>query len=173
MPVFEETVVTPLYFNQECVAYTQAITPIYGSLVGAENYFRNKIAVTVRDWIDAEQSDKEAALRDATNRIEVLNFRGTPSSETGLHFPTQEHGMPDKIAIACYEIALKLLSDIDPDTEADNLSASNRGYAGGRTSYDRSFVQEHIRSGIPSAYAWSILRPYLCDPLSIKLRRGD
>lgn len=172
MPIFNESVVTPLYLSHSCEGYTQATDPIYGTVTGAENYFRSKIKNMVRPWIDADDDDRLAALREATRRIEALCFLGTPVG-TLLHFPTEEHGTPDQLHIACYEIALRLLDDINPDTESDNLSVTSQGYAGGRTSYDRSFVQDHIRQGIPSAYAWSILRPYLRDPLAIKLRRGD
>jgi hypothetical protein len=174
MPVYEETVATPLNITQQTAVYTQDTTPIYGSLVGAENYFASKIKNSVRDWVDADTDDKVAALKEATRRIEQLNFMGTRATDSqGLHFPTNELGTPNGLDFACYEIALKLLSGIDPDTEADNLSVVSQGYAGGRSSYDRSFVQEHTRAGIPSAFAWSILRPLLCDPFSIKLRRGD
>jgi hypothetical protein len=172
MPVYTITVVTPFYTNQNVEGYSQVTAPFYGTLSGAETYFRGKIKNTVRDWIEADDDDRVASLRDATRRIEALCFLGTPSGPY-LHFPTEEDGTPNDILIACYEIALKLLSGIDPDTEADNLSVTSQGYAGGRSNYDRSFVQDHIRSGIPSAYAWSILRPYLRDPNSIKLRRGD
>jgi hypothetical protein len=170
--IYDITVVTPFYLSHGCEVYTQAIDPIYGTLTGAENYFRTKIKNTVRDWVDAEDDDKLASLREATRRIEALCFLGTPVG-TLLHFPTEEDGTPQNIHKACYEIALKLISGIDPDTEADNLSVSSQGYAGGRTTFDRSFVQDHIRSGIPSAYAWSILRPYLRDPCAIKIRRGE
>lgn len=172
MPVYEISVVTPFYLSHKCEGYTQATYPIYGTVTGAETYFRSKIKNTVRSWFDADDEDRVAALRDATGRIEALCFLGTPVG-TQLHFPTEEHGTPDDILKACYTIALRLLDDINPDTEADNLSVTSQGYAGGRTVYDRSFVQDHIRSGIPSAYAWSILRPYLRDPNAIKLRRGD
>lgn len=172
MPEILRTVQTPLYFSHSVEGYTQATDPIYGTLTGAETYFRSKIKSTVQDWTYADDDDRLASLRDATRRIESLCFLGTPAGNQ-LHFPTEEHGTPDDIHKACYEIALKLLSGIDPDTEADNLSVTSQGYAGGRTSFDRSFVQAHVRHGIPSAYAWSILRPYLRDPDSIKLRRGD
>ncbi len=81
--------------------------------------------------------------------------------------------VPGEIEIACYEIALCLLNDIDPDVEARNLSVTGQGYAGTRTTYDRDFIQEHIRAGIPSAYAWSILRPYLSDPQVLRLVRAS
>jgi hypothetical protein len=172
MPIINVTVVTPFYLSHKCEGYTQATTPMYGTVTGAETYFRGKIRNTVSDWINADDDDRVAALQDATRRIEALCFLGTPVG-TLLHFPTEEHGLPADILKACYEIALKLLSGIDPDTEADNLSVTSQGYAGGRTVFDRTFVQDHIRSGIPSAYAWSILRPYLRDPSLIKLRRGE
>ena len=166
-------VVTRYYPTQTSEIYTQEIGSIYGTLTGAENYFRGRIKSTVRDWLDAEYEDKMAALRTATRLIENLNFKGCKvDSEQRLHFPTVEAGTPSQIALACYEIALRLLEGINPDTEADNLSVTSQGYAGGRSSFDRSFVQEHIRANIPSATAWSILRPYLCDPLALSLRRG-
>lgn len=170
--VIDITVVTPFYLSHKCEGYTQATSPIYGTVTGAETYFRSKIKSTAQAWIYADDDDRMAALQDATRRIEALCFLGTPVG-TLLHFPTEEHGLPNDILKACYEIALKLLNEIDPDTEADNLSVSRQGYAGGMTVYERTFVQAHIRSGIPSAYAWSILRPYLRDPDTIKLRRGD
>lgn len=168
------TVVTPFYTNHVCTVYTQAIAPIYGTVAGAENYFRGKISNTVKDWTDSDDNDRMAALRQATRIIETLNFRGLPAVSTQLlHFPTDVHGMPDDVQIACYEIALKLLSGIDPDTEQDNLSVTSQGYAAGRSTFDRSFVQDHVRAGVPSAFAWSILRPYLCDPKAIRTSRGS
>ncbi len=171
MPVYNESVFTPFYLNHQCIAYTQAVTPYYGTLSGADNYFRTKISNTVRDWTDADLDDRLASLRSATRMIDSLNLIGTPTGEL-IHFPTDEHGLPNDIMIACYEIALKLLSGIDPDVEVNNLSATLQGYGGGQTRYDRQFVLDHIRAGIPSAYAWSILRPFLCDPQAIQISRG-
>jgi len=166
-------VITPFYTFQQCAVYTQAIDPIYGTLTGAENYFRGMIKSTVTEWTDADSDDRMAALRRATQIMETLNFKGTPVSDDQiLHFPTNEHGTPDGINKACYMIALRLLEGINPDTEADNLSVTLQGYAGGQTRYDRQFVQEHIRAGVPSANAWLILRPYLCDPNAIRVSRG-
>lgn len=84
------------------------------------------------------------------------------------------HGIPrvpGDIEVATYEIALAFLNGVNMDTEARNLSVTSQGYSGARTSYDRSFTQDHIRAGIPSAYAWSILRPYLADPQAVHLVR--
>lgn len=195
MPIYNETIITgfslsqsliktkvltviidtPYYSYSICTVYTQTTTPIYGTLTDAENYFKGKITSSVTNWIDAPDNDKIASLRQATQIIDSLNFKGTkldPSNQL-LTFPTDLHGLPDNILKACYEIALKLLSGIDPDIEVENLSRTSQGYGFAKTNYDRSFVQDHIRAGVPSALAWTILRPYLCDPLNIKVSRGD
>ena len=80
--------------------------------------------------------------------------------------------VPGEIEVACYEIALCLLNGWDPEIEARNLSVTSSGYAGARSSYDRSFLQAHLRAGVPSALAWSILRPYLNDPQALRITRG-
>src|SRR4051812_8478071 len=123
MPIINVTVVTPFYLSHKCEGYTQATNPSYGTVTEAETYFRGKIKSAARDWLDADDEDRVAALQDATRRVEALCFLGTPIG-TQLHFPTVEHGLPPDILKACYEITLKLLSGIDPDTEADNLSVS-------------------------------------------------
>lgn len=167
------TVVSAYYPTQDLQIYTKSVLPYYGTLASAENYFRSKIRSTVREWFDSEPEDKIASLREATRLIETLNFLGTPVSEDQLlHFPTEEDGQPIGVEVACYEIALQLLKGLDPETEKRNLSVTSQGFAGSRTTYARDFVQEHLNAGIPSAIAWSILRPYLGDPSLIKLSRG-
>lgn len=173
MAEITRTVTSNLYFNGACEVFTQAITPYYGSYVGAENYVASLLSHRRRDWNFATKDDRIASLREATRLIEALNFRGTKLvSGQILHFPTSEDGLPNGIAIACYEIALQLIGGVDIETEARNLSVTSQGFASGRTTFDRSFVQEHIRANVPSAYAWSILRPYLCDPLGLQLSKG-
>lgn len=87
--------------------------------------------------------------------------------------PTGTVRVPGAIEVACYEIALCFLNGVDMDIEARNLSVASQGYAGARVAYDRSSIQEHLRAGIPSAYAWSILRPYLADPQVIRMVRSS
>jgi hypothetical protein len=171
MAIYDETVADVLYYGSVSEIYTESTSPYYGNLTNAGNYFKTKLDGDT--WFDANLFDQENSLREATRRIEALNLAGTKVSEDQLlHFPTEEKGTPKAIYIATYEIALKLLDGREPDREVDALSTTLKAYAGFRTMYDRSTVQEHIRAGIPSAYAWSILRPYLCDALRVKLRKG-
>ncbi len=165
---------SPFYINQIVDVWTAPNTPYYGTLVGANNYFKTKLHT--ESWEDSDKETREKSLHEATRIIESLAFKGSKeNSEQILFFPraTVDNGsIPQDIILASYEIALALLNGIDPDTEARNLSATAQGYAGSRTTYDRSFIQEHIRAGVPSAFAWSILRPYLCDPQAVRLSRG-
>ncbi len=87
--------------------------------------------------------------------------------------PTGTPVIPGEIEVAAYEIALCFLNGFDPEIEARNLSVTSQGYAGARSSYDRTFIQDHLRAGVPSALAWSILRPYLADPQALRLTRGS
>ena len=105
--------------------------------------------------------------------IDNLNFRGKKNSSTQLlQFPRgTDTVVPTDIKIACYEIALRLLDGFDPDFEAENLGSINQGIAGLRDTYDRSFVLDHLRAGIPSPRAWALLKPYLVDPQTILLSR--
>lgn len=160
--------------GDETVPDGYIINEYYGTLNGANTYFHSKLHT--ESWMNAPIEDREKALFDATRRIEVLAFKGSKAtSEQVLFFPrlTLDSGVvPDDIIMATYEIALALLNGIDPDVEARNLSVSAQGYAGARTTYDRSYTQDHLRAGIPSAYAWSILRPYLADPQNLRVSRG-
>lgn len=174
MPIFEQSIQHYLYFTEQAIVYTQSVDPFYGTMTGADTYLKTKLPQQTNVWFRSEMAQRVQALQSATQIIESLNLFGEPLSSTQtLHFPTCEDGMPNQILKACYEIALKLISGYDPDVEAENLSVTSQGYVGSRTNYDRSFVQDHIRAGVPSAFAWTILRPYLCDPLAIRLSRGS
>lgn len=85
--------------------------------------------------------------------------------------PSLPHVVPGDIEVAAYECALAFLNGIDMDVETRNFGVESQGYAGARTTYNRTYIQEHLRAGIPSATAWSILRPYLADPQALKLVR--
>jgi hypothetical protein len=163
-----------LYLSQEAVGYTQSAFPNYGTVVGADTYFSSKL--NTETWEYAEYDTKIRSLKHATRLIEALAFKGKRSTDGQiLFFPraTIDNGrVPDEIVYACYEIAIALLNDVDPEVEARNLSVTGNGYGGMRTSYNREYTQEHLRNGIPSSLAWSILRPYLSDPKAFRLSRG-
>ena len=208
------------YYPWDCaVCYTQSVEPYYGTLVGADNYFKTRLHT--QQWDFAEKDERVAALHMATRQIETLNFRGQRANPKQIlffprtidvpgftnkcqccgyifvekdyvvnytrsfwgvlgyppicpdHKPNGTPIVPGEIEVACYEIALCFLNGFDLETETRNLSVTSQGYAGARTSYARDFIQDHLRAGIPSALAWSILRPYLNDPQRIKLTRSS
>lgn len=201
------------YPQQTVEVWTQSIVPYYGTLVGADNYFKTRL--NTETWDFADKADREASLHMATRVIEALHFKGVKANPDQILFfprsvdvpgfvltptrctvdrtitdfsecnnlgfppicpdatPTGTAVVPGNIEVACYEIALCFLNGFDPEIESRNLSVNSQGYAGARTSYDRSFIQDHLRAGIPSAYAWSILRPYLADPQALRLVRGS
>lgn len=176
MPVYNESVGDVLYFTQPQIdVWTQSVTPFYGSLVGADNYFKTRLRTSMWDY--AETGDRLKSLHMATRAIEILHFKGQKEDcNQILFFPRKcldKGKVPGDIENACYEIALSLLNGVDPDIEARNLSVTGQGYAGARTTYDRSFIQDHLRAGIASAQAWSILRPYLADPSALRLSRDS
>jgi hypothetical protein len=168
------------------------ITDIYGTVSDAEDYFA--VRLHEQAWSDASPSDKSAALLRATKIIDRLNFKGYKSTvysllqstdcpaqtdinsanaAQALEFPRDtDSTVPEEIELACYEIAYALLDGIDPELELENLSVSSQGYASARTTYDRGRNPlEHLNAGIPSAYAWSFLKPFLRDAGGIKLSR--
>lgn len=89
-----------------------------------------------------------------------------------LEFPRgRDTAIPVDIKIATYEIAFALLDGVEPDSELENLGVVSQGYSSVRTTYDRSFVQEHLNAGVPSATAWRYLKPYLRDGSTVKFSR--
>jgi hypothetical protein len=165
-------------------------TETYGDLEDADEYFSTRLHEQA--WSDSSTQDKTAAMLRATRMIDRLNFKGYKSTvydylETTdcpeqeeinaanaaqiLEFPRDtDDTVPEEIELACYEIAYALLDGIDPELELENLSVSSQGYASARTTYDRGRnPQEHLNAGIPSAFAWSFLKPFLRDAGGIKL----
>ncbi len=180
----DQTVVSLLYFTQCPLFFTEVCLPIYGSLVGAINYFGTRLRT--EPWDNATKDERLKALHEATRLIDRLYFIGKKADPVqGLEFPrvsivvnqgdlnlvTINTFIPPDIQIACYEIAMKLLDGYDPDFEADNLGANSQGFEGVRTTYDRTASLEHTRAGIPSAVAWSYLRPYLVDNRQVRISR--
>ena len=151
---------------------TEAYLLFYGNIQDSDNYFSKKL--NGEKWINTIRLKKEQALSQATRLIDRLNFAGNKKDSTqNLQFPRgDDTTVPTDIKIACYELSYRLLiGKIDIEMEIANLTAESRGYSGVRSTYNRTFVQEWIMAGIPSAIAWSYLRPYLVNPDQMLLSR--
>lgn len=171
MAEYIRSVTNNLYFNQSSDCVSEMFSPTYGTLQEAHNYLSRKLNNT--SWLEAIPEKRQAAITEATRIIDTLNFRGKKHISTQLlQFPRgTDSVIPYDIKFACFEIALRLLDGFDPELEVENLGSTNQGIAGLRDTYDRSFVLDHIRAGVPSPRAWSLLLPYLVDPKTIIVSR--
>jgi hypothetical protein len=185
-----------LFPVQNCNGDNSQFLDAYGTLSEANNYFDNRLRST--PWKRATSNDKRSALHEATQMIDRLNFAGNKTDPNQVHqfprapipSPTQivvnESGIPVTLAslddppdtvipiditYACFEIAMKLIQGYDPDREADLLATVSHSYSGVRTAFDRDFVPDYMRAGIPSFRAWSYLKPFLRDPAECFLTR--
>lgn len=169
----------------------------YVTMNETQAYFETRLHTEAWDSSDFEQRQK--ALYDATRRIDRLNFAGekaaayqyrqtlscpnapsdseikainTAGLTQELAFPRgTDSEIPQAIKDACCEIAYALLDGRDPDKDLEDLATVSQGFSSIRNTKDRSFAHEHLLAGIPSAYAWSLIRPFLRDPRQIKLVR--
>lgn len=186
-----------LFFVQNCNGDQTLFLDAYGTLSEANTYFDNRLRSV--SWKRARKEDKMSALREATLIIDRLNYSGDKSDPTQYHqFPRQPTVLPTQVVIdpadglpvnlktlqddpdtriprdikyACFEVAIKLIQGYDPDKEVDLLATESHSYSGVRTSFNREFVPDYIRAGIPSFRAWTYLRPYLRNPEEIVLTR--
>lgn len=145
---------------------------MYISLAAANTYFNEERLITAA-WIAANNSERTKALKEATRRIDRLNFRGSKTSATqDNQFPRDgDTAVPQDIMRGCAEVAYALLDGVDPDREANNVSVTGEGFSSVRTNYDRSFVPDYVRAGIPTQTAWNYLSPYLIDPRDVDVGR--
>lgn len=143
----------------------------YIDLLDANTYFSQRLHT--EDWDYASDADRTKALIMATKAIDRLNFNGDKADEDQEHeFPRgTDTSIPQQVQDACCELALSLLSGIDPDLEFQNLGLLNQGYANVRSTYDRRRTAPHIAAGIPSVAAWRLLLPFLRDPSVIEMSR--
>jgi len=143
----------------------------YGTQSRANVYFSKRLKTQV--WDSALYNDREAALIMATRKIDRLNFAGNKHESTqDLQFPRGDDvEVPVEIEYATYELALVLLGDYDENQEITSLGVLTEAYSGVRTTYDGTYVNEHIRAGIPSVEAWDFLRPFLRDHVQVRLSR--
>lgn len=144
----------------------------YGTISEADNYFANE-RLNSDVWVEAIAEDKNKALIGATRVIDYLNFSGVKLTvDQVLQFPRgADTVVPEDIRLATYETGINLLDDFDIDQEIRSLEATTQSFSSVRSTYDRTFVPEHIRAGVPSIFAWNLLKPYLRDPAGIQLSR--
>ncbi|GAI17608.1 unnamed protein product [marine sediment metagenome] len=149
----------------------------YDTYTNANTYFASRLHVIA--WNDSTTTEKTTALIEASTRIDRLHFRGKKVDDAqDLEFPRyygdEADGTevtPDDIKIAAYEVAFALLDGVDPEFEMENLAISSQGFSSIRNTYSRGEAPEHIAAGIPSAYAWRFLKPYLAKSNVVRLKR--
>lgn len=144
----------------------------YGSLTEANDYFANKLYSDL--WFDQDPDLRVKAMKDATLRLDRLNFIGvrTDSSQE-LQFPRNgSNDIPVNIKRAVFEIAFQLLDGRDPEIEYNLLRKQTIGVGPGRASNDTKLIPIHVANGIPSLLAWSYIKPYLRDKSRLKLQRS-
>lgn len=148
-----------------------AYDSMYGSLVDAQSYFDTRLNADA--WLESTQDEQKKALISATRRIDRLNFNGDKtSSDQTLEFPRGgDQTVPQDIAVACYEIALALLEGADPEMEFSSLTSTSFGFGPVKLGREIASIPDYVRSGIPSALAWSYIRPYLRDSRSIRISK--
>jgi hypothetical protein len=146
-------------------------TTSYATLTEALDYFDTRHQN--RAWLKITDEKRRKYLISATRLIDRLNFSGDKADDDQtLEFPRgDDTTVPTAISIACCEIAYALASGRDPDLDVDATMTVSTGPSQLRTTYQRDFIPEHIVHGIPSAIAWSYLKPYLRDIREITLSR--
>ena len=147
----------------------------YATTVEAQTYFDGKLHISA--WVEADEDQRNRALREATIRIDQLVFRGARTDDAqDLEWPRintiyADDVIPQRVKDAVCEIAYALLDGFEPELDTESLAVTSEGYSAARTTYDRVSVPEHFAAGIPSALAWKYLKPLLGDVRGIKLSR--
>lgn len=148
--------------------------PYYGSINGGNIYFSKRLRT--EDWEMASDEDKQKALFEATYAIDRLNYKGSRTVTTQkLQFPRDgDTVVPRDIEYATYEVAIVLLSGLDPEAEALNLQTAMTKFAGATIAHNpfRSPLP-YVLAGIHSAKAWRLIYPYLRVVNTISLTRVD
>lgn len=174
MPMIDRTVSHVLVFRHEVCVANSTNLKFYGTLERADNYFAMMLEGQL--WCCTDRTRKLQALVSATRRIDRLNFVGVQAVPgQPLQFPRgTDTVVPVDIEEATFQLALALLSGVDPDTEADNINVTLQAYGLGlRSEYDRTITPPHTAAGIPSPTAWNLLKPYLDERLGMLLRRSS
>lgn len=145
----------------------------YVTVIEADDYFSELYKRAL--WSEITVTERQQALNSATAMIDRLKFAGAKhDADQELEFPRDdETDVPTDIKVACFELAYSLVDGKDAELEIENLPIVAKGYSAIRSTFDRTFVLEHVRAGIPSYAAWTRLKPYLCDDKAVVIRRVD
>lgn len=137
----------------------------------AQLYFDGRVGSEC--WDSSDSTERLKALKHATRIIDRLNFVGCKAdANQELQFPRNgDTVVPQAIKHAVCEIALALLDGVNPELEFENINMVSQGYGAVRSTFDRSVKPAHILAGVPSFTAWTYLKPYLRDTLSVDLHR--
>lgn len=171
MPVLTVDAADILIFHEDQIGFGGITTGHYGTMNEGSMYFASRLFN--RPWVIANPNKRRASLVEATQLIDNLSFWGSKNDpDQPMEFPRNSHSIvPVAIRQACYEIALMLLDGFDVEKEVSALTVTGIGFAGKRSTFDRTNVQDHVRNGIPSFKAWLLLTPYLSDPTQVNLVR--
>lgn len=114
-------------------------------------------------WDDATEDQQLKALKQASRLIDSLNYIDDKASPTQEHaFPrTGRTGVPQEIQLACIELALDILDDVDGERDYDDQLIVSEGYASVRATYNRERVSLHKILGVSSRTAFKYLLPWL------------
>ena len=148
----------------------------YTTVVEAEAYLRYHLAKNA--WFSATEDRRKGALIAATRIIDRLPYIGWRAVEgQKLKFPRVILGfdlgetVPQPIQEACVEIALALLSGIDPEKEFNSLTLSRKEYLGMVQVKDTRHMEPHKLAGVPSMAGYLLLVPYLREVGTVTLNR--
>lgn len=136
-------------------------------------------------WDLSTDSKRAKALKQATRMIKALavpDFMATANdaltkiASLGAEpIPAEllaQSVMPEDIIAATVEIALKLLDGYDVELEFANASIASVSF--NSIKQDNKTKEEiplHVIAGIPSAYAFSLLRGYMPNSKTVHLNR--
>lgn len=161
----------------------------YVTLSEAQAYFSQRLHSGL--WDNTSVDDRTKALAQATRAIDSLRFAGVRHSvwlvieadgdsdaqlaavaDQDQEFPRgSDEDVPQAIKDACCEEAFSLLEGKNPDEELEDLAVVSQGYSSVRSTYDRSFVHEHLNAGIVSPRAWRFLKPFVRETRDFKISR--
>jgi len=131
----------------------------YVTLDEADAYLES--VLDTEAWDLSTDVRRTKALKQATRMIQALNV------------PDFVDPVPADIIAATVEIAIRLLDGYDADVEIDGLAVQSLTFDGLKQVNGNNEVQLHVLAGIPSAYAFNILRGYMPNLNTIHLSRTD
>tara|TARA_R110000751_G_scaffold123393_3_gene224223 strand:+ start:166 stop:609 length:444 start_codon:yes stop_codon:yes gene_type:complete len=127
-----------------------------------------------KDWATYVDADKVLALNQATLAINALNFLGkkTVAAQENQFPRGTDTLVPVDIQRASADLALRLLDEVDPETEFEALFMSSSEFDKVKASYKNESKPLHVLMGIPSLDAWIKISPYLRDYRTANIRRS-